>query len=466
MSDTDTWDWSHALKIEQEFAKCLVEQKRKGFLVDKSRMEEHICTLNTYIEDIDERVAPQLPKRCVPQIKRSKGVFPYVKKPFLKSGKYSQAVTEWIEAAYNHNPPEVVGVFTRINFIPFDLGSVAQIKNYLLDVGWKPEEWNVSKLTGKRTSPKISGDDNFRGVESTVGFDIVKRVKYRHRKSQLEGWLKMIRADGRITADVTGLTPTARLKHKTIVNIPGGEYDEDGNWKGAVFGHEMREVFIVPEGYNLIGCDAASCQLRMLCHYMGDAAYTEAVINGKKEDGTDIHSLNMVASGCQTRGAAKTFIYALLFGASDNRIASQIGCTKREATNMRAKFIKNLPNVERLIKGITRAWMQRGHLIGIDGRPVYVRSAHMLLVYLLQSAEAIMMKVATLYAHKSIRAGGYDATMVAHVHDEFQFEVLDKDSTAVSKILEESIVKAGEYLKLTVPMAGTADIGKNWAETH
>lgn len=448
-------DWNLSLRIEHSFAKLIVKQKKKGFLVDKLLIEKHIATLTRYIRRIDEVVVPRLPTRCIPKVAKKAGEWPWVKKPFLKNGDYSKASEEWITEAYGGIAPGICGVYTRISFHPFDLGSGSQVKRYLLSQGWKPEKWNINKETGERTSPVLNGEDPFHGVNGKIGRIIAKRTKYRHRRSQLEGWLKLIRTDGRITADVNGMAPTVRLKHKGIVNIPGGE---------ALFGNRMREVFIVPDGYRLVGCDAASCQLRMLCHYMGDASYTEAVINGRKEDGTDIHSVNRRLAGCQTRGQAKTLIYAILFGAGDIKLASQLGCSTREAKKMRARFLSNLPKLEVLVKGLKKVWKARGYLIGLDGRKIFVRSEHMLLVYLLQSAEAIMMKVSTLFAHKYCK--NYDAHMLAHVHDESQWEVLEKESEKVGELLEKSIVKAGEYLKLTVPMAGEADIGMSWKETH
>lgn len=447
--------WELPLKIEHEFAKLLVMQRDKGFLVDKGLIEQHIKTLEEFIKEIDEEIVPLLPKRCVPQVKKVKGEWPYVKKPFLKSGELSQVSEDYIELAYGGSDPGISGMFTRIQFCDFDLGSVGQVKDYLLSQGWIPEQWNFSKITGERTSPKLTQDDDFLGVDGRVGRKVSERMKYRHRKSQLEGFLKIIRPDGRITADVSGICPTARLKHKGIVNIPGGD---------ALFGHEMREVFIVPNGYNLIGCDAASCQLRMLCHYMGDEEYTKAVLYGKSEDGTDIHSVNMRAAGCRTRGDAKTLIYAILFGAGDAKLAAQLGCTLREAKAMRKRFMDGLPKLKALVDGLKKAYKARGYLVGLDGRKIFVRSEHMLLVYLLQSAEAIMMKVATLFAHKAVAK--YDARMVAHIHDEYQWEVIEKDSEICAELLKESIVKAGKFLNLNVPMAGDSNIGVNWKETH
>ena len=418
-------------------------------------IELFIEALDSMIQDIDDLVLPMLPKRCIASVNKVQGVYPYVKKPYLKNGDYSKAVVEWVASGGAETPEVVGGVFTRISFRDFDLGSAAQIKTYLLGQGWVPNEWNYSKLTKERTSPKLTSDDNFVGVDGFVGKTVAKRMKLRHRRSQLAGFLKIIRPDGRITADVSGICPTVRLKHKGIVNIPGGD---------VVFGNEMREIFVVAEGYRLVGCDAASCQLRMLCHYMGDEDYTYAVVHGNKADGTDIHSVNMRIAGCKTRGQAKTLIYAILFGAGDPKLASQLGCTLREAKAMRKRFLDNLPKLKALVKNLKKVYKERGYLIGLDGRKIFVRSQHMLLVYLLQSAEAIMMKVATLYAHKY--CDEYDAWMVAHVHDEFNWEVLAKDSKPVAELLEKSIVQAGTFLNLTVPMGGEAEIGVNWKEVH
>ena len=448
-------DWVLPLKIEHEFAKLLVKQKKKGFLVDEKLMKKHIVQLDRYISRIDKFATPDLPMKVVPLIKKKDGEYPYVKKVFLKGGGLSEASEKWIELAYEGTNPGFAGVFTRISFEIIDINSVAQVKNFLLDQGWVPDEWNVSKKTGKRTSPKLSATDSFLGVEGKVGKLVAMRQKFKHRRSQLEGFLKLIRHDGRITADVSGICPTARLKHKGIVNVPGGD---------ALFGLSMREVFVVPRGYNLVGCDAASCQLRMLCHYMGDAEYTKAVVFGKKENGTDIHSVNMRIAGCASRADAKTLIYAILFGAGNNKLAAQLGCTPRQAAAMRKRFMDNLPKLKALVEALKKVWKKQGYLVGLDGRKIFVRSEHMLLVYLLQGAEAVMMKVATLFAHKYVAQ--YDASMVAHVHDEFQWEVLNEDSVIVGELLEKAIVQAGVFLKLNVPMAGEAEIGFNWRDTH
>ena len=449
-------DWKNALLLEQAFFKCLVDQKRTGFLVDAKLIDQYLLGIDGLMLKIDRKVLPMLPLRVVPRETKKAGVYGWFKEPFLKSGKLNKRAEEYrIEAGWDEDT--IDASFSRFDYVEFDLGSGKQIKDYLLSQGWFPEQWNTSKLTGERTSPKLSQDDAFLGVEGVVGKLVSKRMKYKHRKGLLEGLRRIIRVDGRITAGVTGIAATGRLKHTGVVNIPGG---------GAVLGKQCRKLFIAKEGYKIVGCDAASCQIRMLCHYMGDEAYTEAAVSGKQSEGTDIHSVNMRLAGIDSRADAKTLIYAFLFGGSDNRLSIALGVSLKRAKNIRASLLAGLPRLDALIKGVTLAWKKRGYLIGIDGRKIYPRAQHMALVYLLQNAEAILMKVATCYAVKWIKERGLDAKMVAHIHDEFQFEVREDQAEEVAELLSKSIRKAGEHLKLTVPMDGGSKIGNNWLDTH
>jgi len=449
-------DWALSVKIEHAFAQCIVDQTRKGFLVDRVLMEGNLGVLSRYLSNIDRVTLPKLPLRTIPVGTKKSGLNEYTfVKPFLKNGLESKAHLDWMVESFEGKDPRAHGAYTRVTQSPIDLGSASQFKTYLLSQGWVPDEWNVSKKTGKTTSPKLSANDAFLGVEGKLGKIVSKRLKYSHRQSNIKGLMKLIRPDGRISAGIAGLCPTARLKHRGVVNIPSVD---------ALFGKKMRAMFTAPEGYSIVGCDASSCQLRMLCHYMGDEEYTKVVLYGKESEGTDVHSVNMRIAGLKTRGEAKTLIYAILFGAGDRNLAAQLKCSVKQARAMRKNFISKLPKLAALLNGLKTKWKKYGYIRGIDGRKIFVRSEHMLLVYLLQSAEAVMMKVATLFAVKYCK--GYDASMVAHIHDEYQFEVFDKDVEKVSELLEKSIVKAGEYLKLGLPMGGVAKSGKTWKDTH
>ena len=440
-------DWALPLRIETKTAQIMFEMEQYVWLVHVERIHELIADLAEKILAIDDVVLPRIPMRV-----KSYGV--EVVKPFNMDGQPSAKVQEF----WGDEVELVSGPHCRIIWEVINLGSDKQVKEYLLSVGWKPLEWNYSKKTGAVTSPKLT-EESFDSLSDDTGKLVAERMKYKHRKSQLEGWLKVVREDGRIAQIISGLTPTGRYTHKQIVNVPG----ED-----AVYGPEMRSVFIAKPGYKIVGCDAKSCQLRMLCHYMEDEEYTHAVLHGKKEDGTDIHSVNMAKTGgmITVRRIVKSFIYGLLFGAQDPKLGAILGGTPADGRRLRAEFMRNLPALQRLVDGLLKAWEARGYLVGIDGRKLRIRAKHMTLVYLLQCAEAVLMKVAICLLDDWIKKEGLDAHFVAFVHDEVQLEVREDQADRVAKLAERAVASAGEFLGLKVPSAGDAAIGNTWGDTH
>ena len=133
---------------------------------------------------------------------------------------------------------------------------------------------------------------------------------------------------------------------------------------------------------------------------------------------------------------------------------------------IKATYLGNMPLLKQLIDRLVGQFRYRKFIDGLDGREIYPRSNHQTLCYQLQSDEAIIMKVATLYVTRWIREAGLDSRMVWHMHDEFGFETREDHAEEVARLAALSIQKAGEYLKLRVPMKGDAKIGRSWYEVH
>jgi DNA polymerase I-like protein with 3'-5' exonuclease and polymerase domains len=274
---------------------------------------------------------------------------------------------------------------------------------------------------------------------------------------------------------VANLAETGRATHKIIVNTPNSE---------AFFGKWMRKSFTCKKGWKLVGTDSAGCQIRMLAARMGDKEYMETVLNGDKDKGTDIHSVNMRAAGLDSRGKAKTFFYGFLFGAGDAKVGRIVKGTAEDGRKLKAQFLAGLPALANLISSLTTEWRKnarkrpnkwgkveyyQGWFTGLDGRPIFVESEHAILVYALQSDEAIMMAAAYCWAYKELCAKykwGEDFGIVNWNHDEYTIECREEIANEVAKIAEECIVKAGKYYKIACPHAGEAAIGNNWYEIH
>jgi len=225
------------------------------------------------------------------------------------------------------------------------------------------------------------------------------------------------------------------------------------------YGKDCRACWTINKGYKLVGVDASQLELRMLAHYMKDKEYINEIVNG------DIHAANQRAAGLESRDQSKTFIYATIYGAGDQKLGSVVGGNRAAGKKLREQFINNTPSFKSLKDQVQRA-STRGYIKGLDGRRILIRHPHASLNTLLQGAGAILMKQALVILNDKIKLESLDAKFVANIHDEWQIEAKEEIAEHVGKIAVDSIIKAGEYFNLRCPMDGEYKIGDNWSETH
>ena len=462
------------ITTEFETARISAQQVENGWLVDIELAEQYFEWLNNEIDSLANKITPLLP----PNIKRLDSLGKFVSPKYTKKGDLHAHLRKYWEG-YDFgilNPDgRLGGTYCRVKIIPIEMTQHALIKNFLLKQGWVPTEWNTKvNDDGKneRTSPKLT-EDSFDTIEGDLGKDIALHMVYSHRRNMLRsvkndktGWLNTIRKDNRLECiPMTLGAATGRMRHKNLVNVPGGH---------ATFGEELRSIFVAPKGKVLVGCDLASAQLRLLAAAMGDDDYNITVIEGKEEDGTDIHSVNAKIAGLldpdgkPNRKMAKTFIYGFLFGAGDAKTASDLGIKTKEAKALKAKFLKGLPALSNIKNHLDNQFEHSGgkYIVAQDGRKILCNSKHKLLNYLLQGNEAILTKNWMVLSDKKIREAGIDCKLLAVMHDEQNFECEPDRADELAKILEECATEAGDMLKFNCRMDGNSKIGNNWMEIH
>lgn len=469
--------WGRAHKLNSVLFTYLQKQEDYGWLVDRDHIDRCFVALDRWVDRIDRAVVPRLPiVYDIEEVKKA-GEWGYVRKPFKKDGKYA-SIVERFYAAGTGEVGTVVGPFSRVCFRPVDLDKNAEVKDILLGLGWEPEEWNTNDK-GERTSPKFSKTDAFKGIQGALGKLIAKRIQCRQRKGILEGWVEAIRPDGRIGARVAGMASTGRLRHAEIVNVPSPH-------SKAFFAKQMRQVFTAQPGWVLVGTDSKGNQIRQLAARMGDPEFTQAVLYGNSKDGTDLHSLNQRRSGAASRNLAKNFFYGFIFGAGDKKIGGIIGGDAAAGKALKEQYLNELPKLRELIDRITAEWRataqkkfnkrynrteyKNGFIRGLDGRPILVEDEHTILVYYLQSDEAIQMATAYIMLNKWLERRGYiwgkDYGSVIWMHDEWQIECREAIAEEVASLGNEAIAWAGRYYNIPCPHEGESKIGRNWYETH
>jgi len=417
IAETEAQKFSQeSVELEHSVAAIIAQQERNGFKLDRPYATVLLTTIRGKLDSIYE----QMQERWPPYI---------VERTSEKTGKSLKPAT-----------------------IVFNPGSRQQIGEKLIELGWEPSTFTP-------TGQPIVDEGSLAGCKLPEALLISEYLMLQKRVAQIESWLEAVEDDGRVHGRVTtNGAVTGRMTHSgpNMAQIPNSS---------SVFGPECRECWSVEEGSVLVGADASGLELRMLAHYMKDESYVATVVNGSSKDGTDVHSVNQRAAGLSTRDAAKTFIYAFLYGAGNAKIGSIVGGSAKAGGKLKEEFLSKTPALRKLIERVAGI-AEGGSVPGLDGRRILVRSEHAALNSLLQGAGAVVMKKALVLFDAKIRQNKWPVKIVVNVHDEFQWETTESYATITGEAAVQSIVEAGEFYKLRCPLNGEFKYGRSWRETH
>lgn len=113
-------------------------------------------------------------------------------------------------------------------------------------------------------------------------------------------------------------------------------------------------------------------------------------------------------------------------------------------------------------------------IVGLDGRPVYVRSIHSALNTVLQSAGALICKAWVVESERLLRetyglSHGWDGdfALMAWVHDEIQVACRNKEvAEIVLKATKEAMTNVQHMFGFRTQLDVEGKIGANWYECH
>lgn len=281
------------------------------FNQDKARKLLEDCAAE--MKALEDEVLPQLPPRKLKEGEKKHYSLPA--KPFKKDGSLSSTMEKWLTKhsavfnaeentvnCYGRDWPVVSNFLMDIQ-LPMEIKDGDDIKEWLMSKNWVPTFWNFKRDpdTGKpmrgpdgeviTTSPKIQEAGkicpNLLEIDGELPKKIVKFLSLRNRASVVTGWLENPRLaiDGKIGASITGYTPTFRVKHNVIVNLPKASPE-------VVKGFEMRDLFEADEGRVYVSADAAALENRTVADYtyeFDNGEFAKRILEG------DSHSFNAKA---------------------------------------------------------------------------------------------------------------------------------------------------------------------------
>lgn len=462
------------LAMETKFAIACMNIYNNGIQLDQVKCQELITRLENEIEEIDIELKKSIPPKMVEHVP--------LKNPYKKDGEFTQAALNYIETGLPYSIEN--GQMRRYKKVFPNMGHSGTLRDYLLSLGWKPsmdpDSWNyktVKNVYGKtvkvkdasgayfKTTPKLPKSDKEldRLERLSPHFKLISaRLKRSNRLGTLRGYLRNVRPDGRISM---GINPcgcnTMRVRHRQVANVPRAE-------EGKFFGEYMRQLFIVPEGKVMVGCDVSGQEACILAHLLDNEEFSNAIITCKYKVHAHLHQYftDLVSTPQQM----KNVVYAFFYGAGFNKLGSLCDVSKRpvkeKGEEVKKRMFKYVPNLDKVISKLKAEFRQYGGIIGLDGRLIKCRKESDLLNLYCQGNGAIFSKTWTCKYRHELKKKKLDTKHIIFYHDS-NTEECDKDiADQVGKIMVDCIKWTSEYYKLNIPFTGVYDIGLNWAESH
>lgn len=502
--------WQSALKTEHDFQLLVNSLHDNGFHFNSVKAEKLMSKVMVELEELDGKILSAFP----PIRKAIRQFTPKL----TKHGTISRTSIPRSHSRLVHLF-EAGKTYTVVRDEAFNPSSHKQIVSVLSNSGWKPTDrttthiqtereinrlryshrgdvpvsaGEVGALRAKLEGLKITGwkinETNLQTLPSTAPAPaklLARRILLEARRRTLTEWRGLVRADGRIHGKFYGLGAwTHRMAHQNpnTANIPTD---------AKLYGGEMRSLWCAPRNRLLVGVDAEGIQLRIFAHYINDPEFTKALVEGKKDDKSDPHSLNQSILGAKSRNIAKRFIFAYLLGGGIGKLSEILEVSEDEGKRALERLLDRYHGLQVLKSSVIPRDARRGYFEGLDGRLVPLPGStagergHLCMSGYLQNGEAVVMKRSCLKWHKELRLmenfpifERYKEhfKLVNFVHDEWQTEVPNDMDVAleIARVQADAIYRVGEELGLLCPLAGSYwnddakdfTIGVNWKQTH
>lgn len=527
------------LTIEHYFAEITQKQVTCGALIDQDKANKNIKELDILIKAIEDDVNSQLPVTTIrktelktdytlpKRVLRNDGWTPtkYGSKFMVKHNCkiYYRDKQLYIEA---YGKEFKVGqANTIINTTkPLTVDNNAGMKQYLLDLGWCPELWNFKEETykdykGKQrtkkvpTTPKIKEAGrlcpNLKSMDNPIVKKFVTYNIYSHRRTTISssknednGMLNHPRLamDSRLPAEMNTIKGnTKRVSHRVVANLPKSD-------PSVLFGKQMRQMFIAPEGYFIISADLSGLEARCQGHFAHefDGGITSDIILNQDVHQYTADNMSRILGMEITRNQGKTLNYMTIFGAGGPKLAKATGQPEEMGVKLKEAYWEANEGTSKVIEKYS-AELKRNKpwITGWCGDKLEVRKESAILNTVIQNLGAVIAKLSTCMFHDKLKALGYteehcqqwgffhdeictytrkDLVKFKRVAskeegDEFMLEnyhskPFEKDGqwwsaySPVGEALIRSFQESGKKLGLTIPITGEYQVARDYSEAH
>jgi hypothetical protein len=472
---------------------CIKEQQFTGIKLDIDLCKSELEKLTILKEEKVNTLKEGMPKKAVKAVK-----FP-PKVMFKANGEPSANRIKWLEFLKENNLPETHNEEVEFihNYEEPNPNSHDQIKEWLYSLGWIPEHikhFRDKKKNEVRQIPQIKSKDEEGEICNSI-----KKLFYlapalealddlfiiSHRISVFEGFLKN-QKDGKLYQEISGITNTLRFMHKNIVNLPSIFKPYAENIRACLIASDNNHV--------VLNSDLSGVEDNTKRHYIYqyDPEYVESMsvkgydphlelgilsnqitteesdyykwfdkINHKEYTPTT-EETEKFAEIKQKRHKAKTANFSLTYKVGLTTLSRATGLSEKDAKKLknaywdRNKAILDVENSLKIKTIDSQMW-----LLNPISKFWYSLRAEKDKFSTLNQGTAVY--VFDLWV-QNVRKQGVEISF--QVHDELNANIWKIDVEEIKEIINNSIQKVNNELKLNIQIGCSIQTGFRYSEAH
>ena len=244
-------------------------------------------------------------------------------------------------------------------------------------------------------------------------------------------------------------------------------------------GRRVRKAFVPAEpGWKLICADYSQIELRMLAHFSGDAAMTEAFQND-----VDIHTavaaeifgIEPTEVDADSRRVAKAVNFGVIYGQSPYGLAATLGIPQYEAAEFIDNYFTRYAGVDAYMQRLLAEVLETGYARTISGRRRKIEGIQSTtgrqrnlpertaINTVIQGSAADLIKQAMINVQTRLQQEQHPGRMLLQIHDELVFEAPEADCESLINLARHEMEHA---MELDVPLIVDVKLGNNWLETE
>jgi hypothetical protein len=486
------------IRFLSEAMKTIAQQESCGIKLDIEKCKENIEILSKLANEKIEVLKSIMPKTAIESLRKKPTTL------YKKDGKLSISGENWKKLTEACNLPlEYDGDIRQIlKYEDANPLSVQQTKSYLFSIGWIPEIY-VDSISTKGVVKQVEQiKDKEKNLCKSV-LSLIEKVPelialqdlstINHRKSYLVSFLKNVKPNGYIQAQIAGLTNTIRFRHKTLVNLIS---------VSASFGQYVRPVLTCENDEVFVGSDINSLENYTRTNFIADIE--PKAIEILSDPDYDTHTQLGIYAGLMTeeeesfykwykkgtknisllpkifkvyneeelseqftringiRNKSKTTSYSALYGIGTKKLAKELKISRKEAEQLLDGYWK-LNNSVKFFAESCKTKEVRGQLWVLNPGNGYY--------YTLRKMNDIFSTVNQGYGSylhilwcRNVRTLG--VKIVGNFHDEILTVCKKEDYKDVKAKLHLAMEMANKQAKLRVPLKVEVKKGLNYGDVH